>query len=267
MRLQFLLAVLFHLTLGQPPASAVDLTKVERTIAKEPAYQGKPKYCLLVFGLDAKHRVWLVQDGPVLYIDRNGTGDLTEPGNKIAAEKWDDADEDGYTFKLRDLRIGARVHRDLYVQVGKLDFLATRSDTAKTMLVKNPQASSYFVALDVDVPGWNGTGVDGRVRQTCWYMDANGVFQFADRPGAAPIVHFAGPLDIALFGRHRLKVGREGEIVLGVGSPGLGAGTHTWIDYEGVIPEKAYPTLEIAYPPRQAGQPPIREKLELKQRC
>ena len=40
---------------------ATDLAKVERKIAKEPSYQGKPKYCLLVFGPDAKTRVWLVQ--------------------------------------------------------------------------------------------------------------------------------------------------------------------------------------------------------------
>ena len=31
-------------------AQAVDLTKIDRTIAKEPAYKNKPRYCLLVFG-------------------------------------------------------------------------------------------------------------------------------------------------------------------------------------------------------------------------
>ena len=28
-----------------------DLSSIERVIAKEPAYKGKPRYCLLVFGL------------------------------------------------------------------------------------------------------------------------------------------------------------------------------------------------------------------------
>ncbi len=31
---------------------------------------------------------WLVRDGDTLYVDRNGNGDLTEPGEKVAAEKW-----------------------------------------------------------------------------------------------------------------------------------------------------------------------------------
>src|SRR5262245_47701417 len=65
------------------PVRAVDLTKIERTIAKEPQYQSKsPKYCLLVFGSEAKTKVWIVFDGDEdVYVDRNGNGDLTEPGN------------------------------------------------------------------------------------------------------------------------------------------------------------------------------------------
>src|SRR5262245_47091454 len=64
-------------------ACGADLTKIDRTIAKEPVYKSKPKYCLLVFGPEAKTRVWLVQDGDVLYVDRKGNGDLTEPGQKV----------------------------------------------------------------------------------------------------------------------------------------------------------------------------------------
>ncbi len=60
------------------PAQALDLARLDRTIAKEPAYQSKqPRYCLLVFGSEAKTRVWLVLDGDTLYVDRNGNGDLT----------------------------------------------------------------------------------------------------------------------------------------------------------------------------------------------
>src|SRR5579871_5179529 len=78
------------------PAGAVDLAKIDRTIRKEPAYRSKaPQYCLLVFGPEAKTRVWLVLDldsepweenaaGNSLYVDRNGSGDLTEPGNRVA---------------------------------------------------------------------------------------------------------------------------------------------------------------------------------------
>src|SRR5262249_60230214 len=53
------------------PALGVDLTKIDRTIAKEPAYQSKsPSYGLLVFGSKAKSRAWVVLDGDVLYVAR-----------------------------------------------------------------------------------------------------------------------------------------------------------------------------------------------------
>ena len=70
------------------PAAAVDWDKIDRTIAKQPVYQSKaPQYCLLVFGAEAKTRVWLVLDGEVLYVDRNGNGDLHQGrGNTIRVQ-------------------------------------------------------------------------------------------------------------------------------------------------------------------------------------
>src|SRR5436309_386901 len=66
---------------------AADLTKIDRTIVKEPTYKSKPKYCLLVFGPQAKTRIWLVLDGNILYVDRNGNGDLTEKGEALQGER------------------------------------------------------------------------------------------------------------------------------------------------------------------------------------
>jgi hypothetical protein len=77
MRIASFFLGLVILAVSAAPAAAIDLTRIDRTIAKEPAYQSKPKYCLLVFGSDAKTRIWLVLDGDRLYVDRNGNGDLT----------------------------------------------------------------------------------------------------------------------------------------------------------------------------------------------
>lgn len=67
---------------------AVDLAKIDRSLRKEPAYESKqPQYCLLVFGPEAKTRVWVVLDGDGLYLDRNGNGDLTDSGERIAAQE------------------------------------------------------------------------------------------------------------------------------------------------------------------------------------
>jgi hypothetical protein len=76
--LAFAIASCAHLSSG------ADLTNVDRTIAKEPTYHtSSPRYCMLVFGPEAKTRAWLVLDGDILYLDRNGNGDLTEDGERL----------------------------------------------------------------------------------------------------------------------------------------------------------------------------------------
>jgi len=96
-----------------PLARAEDLAKIEREIDKEPAYQTKsPKYCLLVFGLDAKSRAWLVQDGDTLYVDRNGNGDLTEAGKSVKIKQ----NTDSYrAFEAGEIKIDSLTHTGLSV--------------------------------------------------------------------------------------------------------------------------------------------------------
>jgi hypothetical protein len=254
------------LALVTAPLSAADLAQVDRTIAKEPAYRSHPKYCLLVFGPEAKARAWLVLDGDTLYVDRNGNGDLTEESERVTARK-DDGGDGNLTFEAGDIRVGGRVHRNLHAYVRTLDTLANRDPEAKEYLARNPQARGYILALDVETPSRKGVGPGGRVEQLVSLSDINGFLAFADHPRQAPVVHFGGPLQVTLFDRHRLTVGRETDLVLGVGTPGLGAGTTAYVAYEGLIPEKAHPRAEIVYPPRRPGEEPARELHELKHRC
>jgi len=60
-----------------------DLTTLDRPISKEPRYERQPYYLLLVFGPQADRHAWLVLDGEVLYVDRNGNGDLTEADERV----------------------------------------------------------------------------------------------------------------------------------------------------------------------------------------
>ncbi len=93
MRPLFPTLALAALALGTA-APAADLAKLDRTVRKEPAYRGKPHYCLLVFGPEAQQRAWLVRDlvsepwdakgeKDALYVDRDGSGDLTRPGSRV----------------------------------------------------------------------------------------------------------------------------------------------------------------------------------------
>src|SRR5947209_19813336 len=94
-------------------ASAADLSKIERTIAKEPAYESKDvRYCLLVFGPEAKTRVWLVQDGDTLYVDTNGNGDLSEPGKKFPIKQ---KEKTYHSFQAGKITDGSLTHTDLSV--------------------------------------------------------------------------------------------------------------------------------------------------------
>jgi hypothetical protein len=250
------------------PATAADLGTIDRRIVKEPAYRSKaPRYCLLVFGPEAKTRVWLVQDGDTLYVDRNGNGDLTEEGEKVLADKQEGAEEGVYAFPVGELRDGPRLHKGVVVGVLKVDQAAPNDPFVKALLARNPRARGYVVRAEVDMPGWKGTGVGGRVLQEASLTDANGALQFAEKPQEAPVLHFGGPWQVGLLGGQQLKIGRQTDVILGVGTAGVGPGATTWISYDGVIPADAHPTLEITFPARQPGDPPLRERYELKQRC
>lgn len=67
---------------GLACAEGVDLSKVDRSIRREPVWKsGEPQYCLFI--VSAEKRVWFVVDGDDLYMDINGNGDLTDPGEKL----------------------------------------------------------------------------------------------------------------------------------------------------------------------------------------
>jgi hypothetical protein len=86
-------------------ADTPDLSKIDRHIAKEPAYKAKqPLYGLYVFGPEAKTRVWAIfdkskSDAPnydILYFDRNTDGDLTAPEERITGK----VEASGVTFDV-----------------------------------------------------------------------------------------------------------------------------------------------------------------------
>jgi len=254
--------------LAEPP-------KIDRAIGKEPAYQTKaPKYGLLLFGPEGKDRVWLVEDADTLYVDRNGDGDLTEPANKVTAEKRPGRDpaEDGYSFDVGDVTVGGRTHKGLAVYITPLQRYAGASlgkrPDVKAALAKDPKAMAVRLSADVEVPGMRGGGLGGRLSFTAGPTDLDGVLQFADRPAAAPAVHFGGPLQVSFYAeRPTLRVGRGSELVLVVGTPGAGPGTFAMLGYEDAIPKSVKPVADVSLPAAKPGDPPLKERWEIKDRC
>jgi hypothetical protein len=270
MRIIHLVLVLASLAAVYAPVSAQNLAKMDRTIKKEPIYQTKAvKYCLLVFGPEAKTRVWLVHDGDNLYVDRNGNGDLTEPGEKVVAKKGDNTDleEAIFEFEAGDIAEGKLTHKGRHMSARKIDHMAARDEEVQKTLATEPKFRGYSVYIEVAMPGWQGEGVGGRVAHLVPFRDVSGLLRFGNTPGEAPILHFGGPWQITLQRQPGLTVGREKELYLGIATPGLGPGTLAFIGYEGVVPEKAFPKVEITYPPKQAGDTPAKELYEIKDRC
>jgi hypothetical protein len=256
------------------PALAADLAKVDRSIAKEPKYAGQPRYCLLVFGAGAKHRVWLVQDGDKLYVDRNGNGDLTDPGECVRAKNARPGDSEGvFSFEVGELTVGGKTHKGLAVSTYPVKKLADNTSVMAVPHVardvkKYPNDITAGLELDVECTSLKGGGLGGRVSYMMSLFDAQGVLRFASKPAEAPIIHLDGPLQITFYvSTPTWTGGRSDDAVLCIGTPGLGPGTFAMVKYEGTVPEGKHPKVEATYRPKDPAMKPVKELHELKERC
>jgi hypothetical protein len=233
--MRFLSLVL--LALWTSSAAATDLAKIDRTIKKEPAYRGKPLYGLLVFGPEARARVWVVLDGDVLYVDKNGDGDLTAPDERLpnrgqGVKSFEVADPNG---KDRYRVTGLGLHH--------LD-----------------KEGQWMLGADVEVVGkyaqYCGVILKGSVRE-------------------APVAHFHGPLKVGLqdvngVPTDRLVVGdKPGELsaLIGTIDPAHGCWVVVRNSSPRDFPAHLHPVAEVEFPPAAPGGPPVRRKYELKGRC
>ena len=249
MNRSLLLAVVF-LILYAVPLSAAELTQIDRKIVKEPAYKSKPKYCLVVFGPEAKTRVWLVRDGDVLYVDRNANGDLTETGKRIAGKKF----------------AGAITEID---GTSKLDLTFSVDQNGKGQWEIADAAADFDSAF------------------TKYKQRLENRIQFADRPQDAPVIHFDGRLTFAP--REDRGVIRNGQWVrrkddtttpdslpndderamvhVQIGTQSLGTKENkfvpAWLRYP--VPEMR-PIAEIEFPNSDPDAKPIKIQVRLKVR-
>src|SRR5262245_57242868 len=244
-------AIILTLAVAVQPAVGVDLTKIDRTIAKEPAYQTKtPKYCLLVFGAEAKTRMWLVHDGKGLYVDRNGDGDLTGPDKRVEFNAKHNAFETTslanakIAFSHLQVRIDAKGRAEIYLS-RKVDFLGHRKRQKDTL--------AHMAGI---------IGISSRSWMNRDNIEEYG-FRFADRPQDAPIVHMDGPLTLKPMDTKQVFVrGHEPtQFPVMVGTPGLGKGAFSQVLlWEGDPDGEAH----IQFPNRNPDAKPIAVKVVLK---
>jgi hypothetical protein len=238
-----LFLVLLGLLLAAPAALAVDYQKIDRKLAKEPAYSsGKPRYALLLFGREAALRAWAVLDGDALYLDRNGDGDLTG----------------------KDERFATRTHcKDVTLlgPDGKTKYVITSVGGYED---KKTGQTSLMVNVTVEGPV--------KYRQYCDVV-------VRDSPAKAGVAHFDGPLTaqpITVYWKLppglALKLGNEeNDVRLLVGTLDEKAGCWTVVrTHEGeksAFGPDIHPRVEIAWPAAASAGPPITQQITLKQFC
>jgi hypothetical protein len=220
-------------------ASTNVLSHSDRTIIKQPTYQSTPKYSLLTLGNSGDVKVWMVEDGQRLFVDKNGNGDMTddgppiEPSNarKLDANSWD------FEYVVADITPTNGSHHT--------NFVLRRWNY-------RDKEDSYGLLLSVDsqIPMYAG-----------WF----GTFWSTNRE-TAPVVHFGGPFTPKLLRRKDFMIGEtQQRLSLCFFNPGSGAGAESRLSID-ALPRFVLPELNIEWP-TAGGTEPLRTSHRLIQRC
>jgi hypothetical protein len=203
-------------------------------------------------------------EGDALYVDRDGDGDLTGPGERVALHKTYPSEAPSLyaeqrVFLAGDLTAGGRRYTSLDVThcVPNPAFVPVATDDrqCKELLDRHPGVAVVIVAVKVG----------GRVRQVA-------APAFGTSPKDAPVVHFGGPLTVGFhpkwfYGWPVFSRGKAGStLTVVVGTPGVGEGSFALLSYDDV-PKDAHPVAEIAFPGKTPASPPARLVVPLTKRC
>ena len=235
--------------IATPRASAADelppspiLQQIDRWIAHEPKYKSTPRYLLLAFGPTAATKVWLVEDGKTLYVDKNADGDLADDGPPLKPTNMRELDlvEHGHSWDFEY----------------KLDKMTTangpiQSDFCLTRWNYGDKEDQYGMSIKVN---------DRTPMYAGWSL------HWANSPNEASIIHFGGKLQPRLLGLKQFTLGKKpDEIGICFFTPGLGPDSEARLSIE-AIPRGATPTLDIQWP-TAPGVAAIHTTQFLDQRC
>ena len=177
------------------------------------------------------------------------------------------AEKGVFSFSAGEISEGELLHKDLRVYATNLDHLKERDERVRTHLETDSNTRFYAISIDVELPGRQGNGIDGRVTQMASYMDINGCLIFSRVSDDAPIINFRGPWEITLCEPPKLRIGRQLDVYLGLGTPGRGPGSTAFFAYEELIPPDVKPVISATFASSKPDAPPLRELYEIKGRC
>jgi hypothetical protein len=242
--LRLLLAIATTFCCTMPPvdkarASTNVVSHVDRAIIKEPVYRSTPKYSLITLGNNSDVKVWMIEDGKRLFVDKNANGDMTDDGPPIEPSKDRHLDANRWDFE--------------YV----LDAIRPSDGSRHTSFVLrrwnyNDKEDEYGLSLSVDgeMPMYAG-----------WF----GTFWSTNRE-KAPVLHFGGPFTPKMLRRKEFTIGETNQrLSLCFLNPGSGPGAESRLSID-ALPRFAVPVLSIEWP-TAGGKVPLRTSHKLTQRC
>lgn len=233
----------------------VDYTKIDRRIAREPAYTAEPRYALFVFDLAGKHRVWMVadksrKDAPyhdVLYVDLDGDGDLTEAGERFTGALDERAAAAGMAMTIRvgDIRVPGTdlVHTKFLVST------APKKDRSgfwfRMQWAGKHEMSGGYGATGIDTTSWGAAAASAPIFRPC------------------PV----GPLSFATWGDRdiELRPGQATKVNVIVGNAGSGPDTLAVVDEHFVDLERDELTVTVIASDRDGK--PVRETSRIREHC
>ncbi|HLN31059.1 MAG TPA: hypothetical protein VK395_25185 [Gemmataceae bacterium] len=257
------------------------MSKIERSVGKEPAYaSGEQRYCLLAIGPNAEHRVWLVVDGDVLYVDCNGNGDLTQPGKRFSLPKFQREGKCPF-LEWRELDTGPILagpprytHLTIAQKRRRLDLQPTSKseEDLRQRIQQEFQETHELISYCVEITISLGSGhseakADDAHLKLLTFADPAGALIFSKRPQDAPIIHFDGALSVQIQPNQHL---RRGDMVqnlkaqLGslnayfirasIGTRGVGPGTFAYVSPDD-FPDGHHPKAEVRFQSATKGNP------------
>ena len=217
-----------------------------------------PKFCVWNFPRDnGTHEVLVAWDDNVLYCDRNGNRDLTEPNERIDRTVNKHLPKGYRQFEVDEIVVGNKSHLSTILSILTSD--RSTDDNSQ----KNVQTNGFSITSQIQTDRFRGLGVDGRVKVSVAVDDFAGKLEFGKSIEDAPTINFLGELQIRMSGKAKLRPGGADQVYTLIGTNGDGRGTFAYLQYQDVIPENAYPTITF-----KTDSGPLADlQLELLQRC
>jgi hypothetical protein len=214
------------------------ISKIDKSIVKEPKYRAKPRYALLVIGAESKIPIWIVHDDDRLYVDKNGNRDLTDDGPAIEATQKRRLDRTSWdrNFVTAEWKMANGSH--------------VRDFGLRNWNYSDPE-DQYGLSLTVDdkVPlyaGWNAL--------------------LSPSSKKAPVIHLGGPVSPQMLRYQKFELGTKPErFSIAFATPRELKIASARLNIDG-LPATVKPIANIQWPTK-SGDPPLVTSHLLSERC